>query len=45
MAKLDQKTRAKLKTMLAKHKQQKQAAKEKLQARLGSLRTLRPSSR
>ena len=45
MAKLDQKTRVKLKAMLAKHKQQKQDAKNKLQARLGSLRPLRPSSR
>lgn len=38
MAKLDQKTRAKLKVMLQKHKQQKQAATKKLQARLGALR-------
>lgn len=38
MSKLDQKTRVKLKTMLAKHKEQKQAAKKKLQARLGALR-------
>ena len=42
MAKLDQKTRAKLKIMLQKRKQQKQDATRKLRSRLG-LR--RPASR
>ena len=41
MAKLDQKTRAKLNAVLQKHKQQKQDAKRKLQSRIGALRPSR----
>jgi len=42
MAKLDQNTRAKLKVMLEKHKQQKKTNANKLRTRISALRPPRP---